>query len=168
MQYSFCSAHVEGVTFRLLYEGVSKSFRTESITKYKPTTTNTRWEAIQRVMAAKLIRLTHKIAIQLHLVAESCTIWSSRSRRLVRKRLDTPSYLKMWRWKVHEECGTSVRCLLMWKVVTCSRFFVQILEVTLRCIWVALRNSHCTSVKWSVFLLFTTVHENVCLWNVQV
>jgi hypothetical protein len=24
-------------------------------------------------MAAKLIRLTHKIAIQLHLVAESCT-----------------------------------------------------------------------------------------------
>jgi hypothetical protein len=30
-------------------------------------------------MAAKLARLTHKIAIQLHLVAESCTICSSRS-----------------------------------------------------------------------------------------
>jgi hypothetical protein len=29
-------------------------------------------------MAAKLTRRTHKIAIQLHLVAESCTICSSR------------------------------------------------------------------------------------------
>jgi hypothetical protein len=75
------------------YEGVSKSFRTESITKYTPITINTRWEATQRVMAAKLTRLTHKIAIQLHLVAESCTIYSSRSRRSVRKLLDTPSYL---------------------------------------------------------------------------
>jgi hypothetical protein len=43
-------------------------------------------------MAAKLTRLTHKIAIQLHLVAESCTICSSRSRRPVRKLLDTLSY----------------------------------------------------------------------------
>jgi hypothetical protein len=43
-------------------------------------------------MAAKLTRLTHKIAIKLHLVAESCTILSSRSRRPVRKLLDTPSY----------------------------------------------------------------------------
>jgi hypothetical protein len=33
------------------------------------------------------------IAIQLHLVAESCTICSSRSRRPVRKLLDTPSYI---------------------------------------------------------------------------
>jgi len=31
-------------------------------------------------MAAKLTRLTHIIAIQLHRVAESCNIWSSRSR----------------------------------------------------------------------------------------
>jgi hypothetical protein len=30
-------------------------------------------------MAAKLTRLTHKIEIQLHLVAESCTICSCRS-----------------------------------------------------------------------------------------
>jgi hypothetical protein len=72
------------------YEGVSKSFRTESITKY--TTINTRWEAIQRVVAAKLTRLTHKIAIQLHLVAESCTISTSRSRRPVRRLLDTSSF----------------------------------------------------------------------------
>jgi hypothetical protein len=28
-------------------------------------------------MAAKLTRLTHKIAIQLHLVAERCTIWAA-------------------------------------------------------------------------------------------
>jgi hypothetical protein len=44
-------------------------------------------------MAAKLTRLTHKIAIQLRLVAERCNICSSRSRRPVRKLLDTPSYI---------------------------------------------------------------------------
>jgi hypothetical protein len=43
-------------------------------------------------MAAKLTRLAHKIAIQLHLVAESCTICCSRPRRPVLKILDTPSY----------------------------------------------------------------------------
>jgi hypothetical protein len=64
------------------YGGVSKSFRTESITKYN------HWEATQRDMAAKLTELTHKIAIQLHLVAERCTI--CRSRRPVRKLLHTP------------------------------------------------------------------------------
>jgi len=42
-------------------------------------------------MVAKVTTLTHKIAIQLHLVAESCTTCSSRSRRLVQKLLDTPS-----------------------------------------------------------------------------
>jgi hypothetical protein len=36
-------------------------------------------------MTIKITRLTHKIAIQLHLVTESYTIWSSRSRRPVRK-----------------------------------------------------------------------------------
>jgi hypothetical protein len=50
-----------------------------------------------KVMAAKLTRLTHKIAIQLHLVAESFTIFSSRSRRPVRKLLDTPSYYSVYR-----------------------------------------------------------------------
>jgi len=49
-------------------------------------------------MAAKLTRLTHKVAIQLHLVAENCTICSSRSRRPVRKLLVTPSYLYNGRW----------------------------------------------------------------------
>jgi hypothetical protein len=43
-------------------------------------------------MAAKLTRLTHKIAIQLHPVAESCTICSSLSRSPVRKLVDTPLY----------------------------------------------------------------------------
>jgi hypothetical protein len=41
-------------------------------------------------MAAKLTRLTHKIAIRLQLVAENCNICSSRSRRPIRKLLDTP------------------------------------------------------------------------------
>jgi hypothetical protein len=75
------------------YEGVSKSFRTESLTKYTLATINTRWEATRMVIGANLTRLTHKVAIQLHLVAESCTICSSRSRRLVRKLLDTLSYV---------------------------------------------------------------------------
>jgi hypothetical protein len=43
-------------------------------------------------MATKLTRLTHKIAIQVHLVAESCTICIFRFRRQVRKLLDTSSY----------------------------------------------------------------------------
>jgi hypothetical protein len=43
-------------------------------------------------MVAKPTRLTHKIVIQLHLVAESCTICNSRSRRPVRKIMDTSSY----------------------------------------------------------------------------
>jgi len=44
-------------------------------------------------MAAKLTRLTHKIAIQLYLMTDNCTICSSRSRRPVRRLLDTPSYI---------------------------------------------------------------------------
>jgi len=43
-------------------------------------------------MTAKLTRLTHNIATQLQLVAESFIICGSRSRRPVRKLLDTPSY----------------------------------------------------------------------------
>jgi hypothetical protein len=81
-------AYVLHVLKKHAYNGVSKSFRTESITKYTLTTINTRWEATQRVIAAKLTRLTQKIATQLHLVAESCTI----CRKPVRKLLDTPSY----------------------------------------------------------------------------
>jgi hypothetical protein len=43
-------------------------------------------------MTAKLTRLAHKIVIQLHLVAESWSICSSRSRRPVRRLLDKLSY----------------------------------------------------------------------------
>jgi hypothetical protein len=64
----------------------------KSTTTTTTTTINMRWEAIQRVMAAKLTRLTHKIAIKLHLVAERCTICSSPSGRPVRKLLNTLSY----------------------------------------------------------------------------
>jgi len=42
------------------------------------------------VIAAVLTRLTHKTVIQLHLMAEYCTIFSSRSRRPVRKLLIHP------------------------------------------------------------------------------
>jgi hypothetical protein len=48
-------------------------------------------------MAAKLTILTHKIAVQLHLVTESCTICSSRPRRPVPSYIVTYStYTKMW------------------------------------------------------------------------
>jgi hypothetical protein len=43
-------------------------------------------------MAEKVTRLTHKIAIKLYLVAKSCVICVSRSRRPVRKLLVTPSH----------------------------------------------------------------------------
>jgi hypothetical protein len=79
----------------LTYEGVSKSFRTESIMKYVLATINTYWEARQGVIAANLTRLTHKIVIQVHIMVESCTICCSRSRRPVRKLLDTTSYFYM-------------------------------------------------------------------------
>jgi hypothetical protein len=76
--------------FYQIYEVVSKGFRTESITKSK-TTINSRWEATQRFMATQLTKRTHQIAIQLHLVADGCTICRSHSRRPVRKLLVTPS-----------------------------------------------------------------------------
>jgi hypothetical protein len=70
---------------------------------YTLTTINTPWEATQRVMTAKLTKVTHKITIQLHLVAESYTICSSRGRRPVRKLLDTPLYI------ISSANGTSFR-----------------------------------------------------------
>jgi hypothetical protein len=44
------------------------------------------------LLAAKLTRLTHKIAILLRLVAERCTICTSCSKWPVQNILDTPSY----------------------------------------------------------------------------
>jgi hypothetical protein len=76
-----------------LLRGCIGNFPDWVITKYTLTTINTRCEVTQRVMVAKLNRLTHKIAVQLHLVGESCTICSSRSKRPVRKLLDTHLYI---------------------------------------------------------------------------
>jgi hypothetical protein len=73
-----------------------KVFGLRPITKYTLTTINTRWEATVIVMAEKLTRLTHKITVQVHQVAGSCTICRSCSRRPVRKLLDTPSSY-IWR-----------------------------------------------------------------------
>jgi hypothetical protein len=130
----FCLSVTKSSTFfsnlwyaLLLYESVSKSFRTESITKYTLTFGITRWEAIQRVMEAKLTRLTHKIAIQLHLVAESCTICSSRARRPVRKLLDTPSYVSTFSLFcfIHlPSLGFSTSSLISWMVIHSSSSFL--------------------------------------------
>jgi hypothetical protein len=117
-----CGAYFGETPSSAIYEGVSKSFRTESITKSTTTIINTRWEATQRVMEAKLTRLTHKIAIQLHLVAESYIIWSSRSRRTVRKLLDTPSYIDL------TDCYTLcwlARCLFSYGSHPASSFSVR-------------------------------------------
>jgi hypothetical protein len=73
----FLMSHRGNVCLR----GCIQKFPDWTVTKYMLTTINTRWEATQKVIAAELTRLTHKIATQLHLVAESCTICSSRSRR---------------------------------------------------------------------------------------
>jgi hypothetical protein len=78
--YSYLFNNKESHSCECVCEGVSKSFWTESITKCMLTTINTHLEATQKVMVAKLTKMTHKIVIQLHLVADSCTICSSCSR----------------------------------------------------------------------------------------
>jgi hypothetical protein len=104
------------------YEGISKSFQTESITK--STTTNSRWEATQRVTAEKFTRLTHKITVLLRLVAETCTICSSRCRRPVRKLLDTSSYNSLYlcsglvHWDPSAPSGRTVCCARRHVVLT--------------------------------------------------
>jgi len=105
----------------------------------------TGWEATRRIMAAKFNRLTHKIAIQLHLVAESCTICSSSFRPPVRKLLDTPLFYscprherKVWEGlflqKVHH-C-----LLLLWltsstEYMDCFRYLSTVASIPYRCQW---------------------------------
>jgi hypothetical protein len=74
-------------------------------------------------MAAKLVRLTYKIAIQLHLLAESCTICSSRSRQPVRKLLVTPSYIasKVMEKVSESSCGL-FSGILLWKTKILPRY----------------------------------------------
>jgi hypothetical protein len=77
-------------------------------------------------MAAKLTRLTHKVAIQLHLVVESCTICSSRSTRPARKLLHTPSYYVVipchWHWTlwVRRPVSHYTRNVSHWKPGPCG------------------------------------------------
>jgi len=76
-------------------------------------------------MAAKLTRLTHKIAIQLHLVALSCTISSSRSRRPVRKLLDTLSYI-----------GVTCECVIyIWSAFCAFLFCTARITDSVRVLW---------------------------------
>jgi hypothetical protein len=71
-------------------------------------------------MAAKLTRLTHKIAIQLHLVAESCTICSSRSTRPVRKLLVTASFVN--------QCSVRIDTVFKWNLLKDNTLFIVIVE----------------------------------------
>jgi hypothetical protein len=73
-------------------------------------------------MAVKLTTLTHKIAIQLRLVARSYAVCSSRSRRPVRKLLDTFPY-KRWAmgWMIEVLVFDSQRGLGIFLFTTASR-----------------------------------------------
>jgi len=82
------------VAQRLAYKPPTRMNPKVSRLSHNEINNNTCSEAIQRIMVTKLTRLTHKIVIQLHLVAESHTICSSHSRWPVWKLLDTPLYLK--------------------------------------------------------------------------
>jgi hypothetical protein len=74
---------------------------------------------------AKLTILTHKIAIQLHLVAESCAICSSRSRRPVPKLLDTPSYMVVSRHRNVEQNHSLLIVNKCFEYVTQLKYFVM-------------------------------------------
>jgi hypothetical protein len=91
-------------------------------------------------MVAKLTRLTHKIAIQLHLVAESCTICSSRSSQPVRKLLDTTSFylavsneLGVCNFSVHEHTYSQYQAVAVLNLlyVTCFIFSIVSFQMAL-------------------------------------
>jgi len=63
-------------------------------------------------MAAKFTRLTHKIATQPNLVADSFTICISCSRRSVRKLLDTPSVYSIWSTLFHSLFVHTLACII--------------------------------------------------------
>jgi hypothetical protein len=89
-------------------------------------------------MATKLTRLTHKIAIQLQPVAESCNICSSCSRRPVRKFLDKPSCefsLNILQW-FYTECRFRVRCsnFVLSDQLSMLMYFVMFLS---SCRWIS-------------------------------
>jgi len=83
---------------------------------------NTHWEAVPRVMAEKLTGLTHRVSIQLHLVAESCTTCSSRSRQPVRKLLGHPRILsnltRTWAPAMNSHSVRVTQLLHSWSSIT--------------------------------------------------
>jgi len=112
-------------------------------------------------MVTKLTRLTHKIAIQLHLVVESCKICSSRYRQSVRKLLDTPSYVCMC--DVFTEIAmcvfSNIKCIIIillyqGKNVSMLRFVSSIVDTgiwpLLICFW---GEAISQQVRWSDILL---------------
>jgi hypothetical protein len=118
--------------------------------KYTLTTINI-WEAALRVMVAKLTKLTHKIVMQLHLVAQSYTIRSSCSRQPVQKLLDMPSYIHTHRflhWSLHMWMG---HCLVMQASVSSKS-----LHITVR--WKeypsVLLHRQCSIVLWTVTIQY--------------
>jgi hypothetical protein len=116
-------------------------------------------------MAANLTRLTHKIAIQLHLVAESCsTICSSSSRRPFRKLLDTPSSININVWM--EAAGTccwrfhSVHFLKTDYMYTMAHSFYTCLQKTL--ITQNHSNSEYSVLNCSTFELYSWISPEYC------
>jgi hypothetical protein len=95
-------------------------------------------------MATKRTRLTHKIAIQLHLVADSCTICSSHSRRPVRKLLDTP-----WYWR---KTNNTFICKCLSKTCLLRLYRLRV-SPYLGCSF-----SHCTVIILASFLQNSPIH----------
>jgi hypothetical protein len=80
-------------------------------------------------MVAKLTRLTHKIPIQMRLVAESCTICSSRCRRPVRKLLDTLPYVDIWRNTKEHILWLCSMTFVLWLVLQLTDLCVQYMNM---------------------------------------
>jgi len=135
----------------IIIRGSIHTFLDWVITKYTLTCGITHWEATQRIMAAKLIRLTHKLTIQLHLVAESCTIWSSSSRRPVPKLLYTClsprrrnrdiSWLKVaalyrnYVTALYKKYSKAVKIQFFWVVTPCNVVVVSSFTLQMELAW---------------------------------
>jgi len=98
-------------------------------------------------MAAKLTTLTHRIAIQLHLVAEGYIICSSRSRRPVRKLKDTPSFYQIdFTGEVTEES-----CVKRESFVFCVMPHAAISQVRKYAVFCLSCNATCCQLSWVWF-----------------
>jgi hypothetical protein len=149
---------------RLIIRGWIQNFPDRLDNEIKTAKINTRWEATQRVMAAKLNTLTHKIAIQLHPVAESCTIWSSRSRRPVRKLLDTPSYDISPLVFIGYTAVRFNHCSCLWRqiiFVTCHAVYIRV-KVSSRVCTPRYDESGCDRRQDSELLKFGACRGEIC------